>query len=137
MPLKLNLDPPKKETSIISYEEAQKGLLRLGFNSTRSARSARKQTDAFKGKYEFKEGHVVRELAFYHCQYHGRSFHSIQQEPERFFAVHVYYTRLGEVFEDLEKIHKPTPNALLIIHDHPINRHCIPISRCKELIWIP
>ena len=137
--MELNIKPVPNSTGgaenkneILSREELQSKLLSLGFGHLKLP--GKKQSDAMAGiKYEWKPGHVVRQKAFFFTQWIGRRFHEILQQQPEIFAVHSYYLREGESFETLCAIHKSSPNAIIVLHDHPITSYCTPTSVCKEL----
>ena len=122
-------NPKPKEVASMTYEEAQQSLLTLGF------KGIKREKAQIKTKYDWQPGHVIRTKCFFSTQYHGMPFKDIQAQPERFFAVHSYYTRPGEDFETLLAIYKPSPNTLIILHDHPISEYCTPWSPCKQVEW--
>jgi hypothetical protein len=86
---------------------------------------------------EFVPGQAIRSKEFFYSQWHGRPFHIIIQDSPEMFAVHNYYASEHFTFSDLERLYKPTPNALIIIHDHDVHSYCSPLSKCKEIPWKP
>jgi len=119
---------------VLSESEFQEKLLNLGFGHLKMPR-AKQQSNALKGteKYTWREGLIVRQKAHFFTQWIGRQFHEILKEQPGIFAVHSYYLQDGDTFETLLAMHKPSPNAIVVVHDHTIHSYCTPWSKCREL----
>lgn len=134
VPVRETEERPSVDEMLQKAKLLQQGILNLGFKPPRA------QSD-IATRYEWKPGHITQEKAHFFTQWRGRQFHHIleaDKENPQIFAVYSFYLqREDQSFEDLLAIHRPSPNAIVVIHDHTIHSYCTPWSQCQELPWIP
>jgi|KBSMisStandDraft_5_1062788.scaffolds.fasta_scaffold03491_15 hypothetical protein len=85
----------------------------------------------------YKPGIVIRTKQSFFTQWQGRPWHVILEDQPSAISFYSYYTHPHCDFKALQSIVRPSPNAVTVIHDHSIREYCSPLSKCREIPYVP